>query len=134
MRISHNTVSIHLMLLFITVCLAVKGPTSGFQYISCYSLSIYGRHLHTQKNRFNTSHVTLYPGAPGHCTGKVQVSIHLMLLFIVIKIAKNEIGYLFQYISCYSLSLNFSNLTVAYIGFNTSHVTLYQGERYADKE
>ena len=54
-------VSIHLMLLFIAICDWNGYKTVGFQYISCYSLSI--SLLHVSKRM-------------GH------VSIHLMLLFI----------------------------------------------------
>ena len=55
-----NIVSIHLMLLFITM---TKGVFSEFE-------------------GFNTSHVTLYLGDSLHCLGRSLVSIHLILLFI----------------------------------------------------
>ena len=53
------------------------------------------------------------------------VSIHLMLLFIERLISLAVAGFLFQYISCYSLSLSNCLMYVLLIRFNTSHVTLY---------
>ena len=97
-----------------------------FQYISCYSLSeeasnfqnsnysfntshvtLYRRSL--QKNftsglGFNTSHVTLYRYRSDHRRPVGEVSIHLMLLFIIYLTIERIIS------RC----------------FNTSHVTLYQ--------
>ena len=75
-------VSIHLMLLF-----------------------IYSRwSLMRTKWRFNTSHVTLYLRRIWMAEFLVQVSIHLMLLFIIIHFCKTFDYFVFQYISCYSLS------------------------------
>ena len=97
-------VSIHLMLLFIPLH-RLRGK----------SVQI----------RFNTSHVTLYQTRPGGYYAETYVSIHLMLLFIA-KIYDRDFSdarfntshvtlypvmgltlfaeYMFQYISCYSLS------------------------------
>ena len=97
---------------------------------------------------FNTSHVTLYHPEPAWCEIKNTVSIHLMLLFIDMRITLRYICITFQYISCYSLSsrgdhiLDYENwfqyiscysLSVKKNGvwieqerFNTSHVTLYR--------
>ena len=97
-------VSIHLMLLFISIVSAIPSAASLFQYISCYSLSECNASAHRPVERFNTSHVTLYLISKkllllvhisfntSHVTlyPKLQrvsfpptvVSIHLMLLFI----------------------------------------------------
>ena len=140
-----------------------------FQYISCYSLSNGAIFLQEVSFSFNTSHVTLYRvGGTGTSTGFSCVSIHLMLLFILqiqpefllllvsihlmllfITFAKGtvDVNKMFQYISCYSLSLSFMHAKSGqswfqYIScyslsrgqnftgeieksFNTSHVTLY---------
>ena len=54
----------------------------GFQYISCYSLSVLRpRHWYCLRC-FNTSHVTLYRLSASHEQIPMSVSIHLMLLFI----------------------------------------------------
>ena len=68
---------------------------------------------------------------PVHLRYRVpDVSIHLMLLFIMsdeeIKKQYTE----FQYISCYSLSARRRLLMDVFCSFNTSHVTLYQITRY----
>ena len=77
-----------------------------FQYISCYSLSVCPAKAHRNHSRFNTSHVTLYrTGCTGDRLG-FFVSIHLMLLFIVSIPESITICWWFQYISCYSLSVN----------------------------
>ena len=102
------------------------GDEQWFQYISCYSLSVY-----------------LPPGQQ-----RRGVSIHLMLLFIGGEAGYEAVAPMFQYISCYSLSrvsllVRFSPLLFQYIScyslsswpdtatwresrFNTSHVTLYR--------
>ena len=76
-----------------------------FQYISCYCLSdSHCMSLETQWY-FNTSHVTVYLCISIPECVYIRISIHLMLLFIrdIIKQAK-KFG-IFQYISCYCLSL-----------------------------
>ena len=74
-----------------------------FQYISCYSLSDYLFGI--------------------HC--RIQVSIHLMLLFIDAMPEPLPFAEEFQYISCYSLSgIVMPERNRGYC-FNTSHVTLY---------
>ena len=97
-------VSIHLMLLFIWLCLYKVSCGLMFQYISCYSLSVMAGTQGTFRTSFNTSHVTLYPEAPWSGRSATSVSIHLMLLFI------GRMNCLFW----------------RYAGFNTSHVTLYR--------
>ena len=75
---------------------------------------------------FNTSHVTLYQyrrPKPPHVS---IVSIHHMLLFISFADPDPTSFSRFQYITCYSLSDVQHLLLVNYIGFNTSHVTLYR--------
>ena len=85
-----------------------KASEFMFQYISCYSLSVYGRCFCRRSLSFNTSHVTLYQ------TG-FQLVPHV---------------FKFQYISCYSLSRNRPSLSHVVCCFNTSHVTLYRRKRY----
>ena len=97
-----------------------------FQYISCYCLSLLlvsilrqpwyisihlmllfiCLHFHTKNNlwNFNTSHVTVYP-----------YSTFFMKCTII-----------FQYISCYCLSISNTFFLSADSYFNTSHVTVYQ--------
>ena len=120
-------VSIHLMLLFIWLCLYKVSCGLMFQYISCYSLSVMAGTQGTFRTsfntshvtlylilrgldslyrvRFNTSHVTLYLHPASQSSAHVRVSIHLMLLFII------------------SFSTEF---TILKTRFNTSHVTLYR--------
>ena len=98
---------------------------SQFQYISCYSLSIVLHCLQFRIPRFNTSHVTLYLRCSWFWINLNVVSIHLMLLFINDKGKFNGSKKQFQYISCYSLSLQAAPLSSEYPCFNTSHVTLY---------
>ena len=119
-------ISIHLMLLFIAVTLGMTtrclnfntshvtvyqsgspylSTVPRFQYISCYCLSdSHCMSLETQWY-FNTSHVTVYLCISIPECVYIRISIHLMLLFIrdIIKQAK-KFG-IFQYISCYCLSL-----------------------------
>ena len=79
----------------------------------------------------------------------LHVSIHLMLLFIIVEnnyefmlcafqyiscyslsveeMRKRGFTYMFQYISCYSLSSLKTIMNLCYARFNTSHVTLYLG-------
>ena len=120
-----NGVSIHLMLLFISYdC----NSRCGWIRFNTSHVTLYPRTwLYTTAILcFNTSHVTLYPVdrwclcnaavfqyiscyslSRAECPGmmRLQVSIHLMLLFIG-NSTFNGCGKLpFQYISCYSLSL-----------------------------
>ena len=120
----------------------------AFQYISCYSLSVPSPVLSLIDTCFNTSHVTLYRWIPNPVCMIFVVSIHLMLLFIPLAVQCNIAVVRFQYISCYSLSVNplaslildivSIHLMLLFIlphhwlqnyadsGFNTSHVTLYR--------
>ena len=54
---------------------------------------------------FNTSHVTVYPIASVATVVSPNISIHLMLLFIRESGMSLSLILLFQYISCYCLSL-----------------------------
>ena len=91
------------MLLFITKLKSYSTTEQSFntshvtlyQHFSCSSVTTF--------RRFNTSHVTLYRIKSG-------VSIPVTL---------------FQYISCYSLSVCSYHFTTLMQCFNTSHVTLY---------
>ena len=60
-------------------------PVFVFQYISCYSLSLFVDSNKIFNRCFNTSHVTLYRIRQYYPQGKYIVSIHLMLLFIIWK-------------------------------------------------
>ena len=120
-------VSIHLMLLFINIPLAVWLWPDTFQYISCYSLSE-GESL-IQIGAVKFQYISCYSLS---IIGKLNGYYYPM----------------FQYISCYSLStflrcLCSSNLVSIHLmllfiqwkrentskdgSFNTSHVTLYRG-------
>ena len=55
------------------------------------------------------------------------VSIHHMLLFILISVTRAREVRLFQYITCYSLSVIGLVTVHTCERFNTSHVTLYHG-------
>ena len=102
-HIVYNTISIHLMLLFIPnpavnptnhsnfntshvtvyrTSLVKKFNDMSFQYISCYCLS-YLRHVYSHLSlNFNTSHVTVYQTCKSFFYIVYEISIHLMLLFI----------------------------------------------------
>ena len=97
-------VSIHLMLFFIKHGKTAKIEVLRFQYISCYSLSVY--HIKSQGiySCFNTSHVILYRYTNVGKIRCIDVSIHLMLFFIPTGYVRGTWTYMFQYISCYSLS------------------------------
>ena len=76
-----------------------------FQYITCYSLS-FRWELHSV-TVFLFQYITCY-------------SLSLRVFSDLVRVL------MFQYITCYSLSDVQHLLLVNYIGFNTSHVTLYQ--------
>ena len=120
-------VSIHLMLLFIRKELERARNWLVFQYISCYSLSakrkdilpaaevsihlmllfiLFAQRLRMAQHCFNTSHVTLYPS----------------------RLLSVQCRRVFQYISCYSLSLvlqAFLLLTVFIIQQNTKDCKIF---------
>ena len=121
-------VSIHHMLLFIETVEIRDGDVYMFQYITCYSLSSSARLSCHMSHCFNTSHVTLY--RVGFVRYEIYllvsihhmllfikfprlriyganfVSIHHMLLFISFLACASTALILFQYITCYSLSVS----------------------------
>ena len=127
-------VSIHLMLLFIIPSHSISLSSSMFQYISCYSLS--GRSLSDVIPVFVSIHLMLLfiRASTTSLTGLSAVSIHLMLLFIENSSDEAYNVMLFQYISCYSLSMTNLNMKRLLISFNTSHVTLYPSWNYVREE
>ena len=97
-------ISIHLMLLFIKGRGIYYLNLYGFQYISCYCLSVLLLLSCTFSKHFNTSHVTVYQISSIWCIPKPT----------------------FQYISCYCLSTSSRCPILVFYHFNTSHVTVYQ--------
>ena len=100
-----NVVSIHHMLLFIIYERLEYGHWELFQYITCYSLSgLFAKF-------YNLTHVSIHHMllfidlAPVNPYIVPRVSIHHMLLFIIIQELNNEQLTMFQYITCYSLSV-----------------------------
>ena len=92
------------MLLFIGTQVKTDIQTTGFQYITCYSLSyIYDMDARTQDT---FQYITCYSLSPGEHRGKHPEN-------------------LFQYITCYSLSNITYRAQAQGASFNTSHVTLY---------
>ena len=118
-------ISIHLMLLFIGMLLFFPHISATFQYISCYCLSKPDTGMAGERDSFQ--YISCYClsicsiGFIFHC----PISIHLMLLFIVIRASLSPISYRFQYISCYCLSSTTHRSLEQSIYFNTSHVTVY---------
>ena len=96
------------MLRFITAIYTVAKVAIGFQYISCYGLSINCKTIIIVIYNFNTSHVTVYQ--------KVQLLVQIPT-------------FVFQYISCYGLSARTNSTTYQSTDFNTSHVTVYRTHR-----
>ena len=69
-----------------------------------------------------------------YITLQIIISIHLMLLFIGFALYESGNTMVFQYISCYCLSLYQHSWMCLHQDFNTSHVTVYQGYHKAGKE
>ena len=106
-------VSIHLMLLFIEALNIVSYPTKSFNtsHVTLYPIDDFAidglaerfntSHVTLYHNRyrdsavrqycFNTSHVTLHRRHAGQIFPVIQVSIHLMLLFIYNQIAQKRL-------------------------------------------
>ena len=97
-------VSIHLMLLFISMGHIPTTPPMLFQYISCYSLS---RRKLQQGFR-------------------ILVSIHLMLLFICMayRLTGQKTCFNTSHVTLYQINTKSQDALLKC--FNTSHVTLYQ--------
>ena len=102
----------------------------GLDICYCQSNSIIYNILYC----FNTSHVTLYRKYSCQNSRRRWVSIHLMLLFIFFCILFLLSPSWFQYISCYSLSVQGAAEMPWLISFNTSHVTLYLQQMVADAD
>ena len=125
-KVADSTISIHLMLLFISMScrIAIRLPYFNTSHVTVYH--IVDVVLYTRNFYFNTSHVTVYQYncVSVHSITKFQyiscyclsfsrplslfvtaISIHLMLLFIegAEFVAQGTNG--FQYISCYCLSV-----------------------------
>ena len=120
------------MLLFILAFFHCFSAPSLFQYISCYCLSKDKREPQQVQTDFNTSHVTVYLKINNAFSKFHNISIHLMLLFIITFIGILPIDFhfntshvtvypdrlfeqptisLFQYISCYCLSFSSISIT-----------------------
>ena len=97
-------VSIHLMLLFIR---RFAGNHDLCTVVSIHLMLLFIVLLQKDKYR------------------RIRVSIHLMLLFILLEYMEEWNRRVFQYISCYSLSVGKKMLNGSIKCFNTSHVTLY---------
>ena len=120
---------------------------NAFQYISCYCLSSDPPLYCPPVTYFNTSHVTVYRYLRGRFCGFSDISIHLMLLFIVFHLGNCSILDHFNtsHVTVYRytrssptssnlisihLMLLFISLPYPHFGasfnFNTSHVTVYR--------
>ena len=121
----YDMISIHLMLLFIQERISYSIIDRHF---NTSHVTVYQRKLcfsNIGVTDFNTSHVTVYH-VLRHLTDLVcSISIHLMLLFIDSNPKTHLIVVLFQYISCYCLSIHFISYCTYSFYFNTSHVTVY---------
>ena len=101
---SNQSISIHLMLLFIR---KIEFIPIGFKHFNTSHVTVYRSTIYinvTIYTDFNTSHVTVYH--------------HKLLPFCPI--------FSFQYISCYCLSVQVYAVLFPFFYFNTSHVTVYQ--------
>ena len=119
------SISIHLMLLFICIS---AGVTLVVCYFNTSHVTVYLTGSSTRESRtiyFNTSHVTVYHHWKNAKPRWMSISIHLMLLFIVLNSLSDNPVSLFQYISCYCLSLVNWLVKIFDFYFNTSHVTVY---------
>ena len=114
----------HVVVYLVLVC--GLNLMSVFQYISCCSLSLERGELVEADISFNTSHVVVYLHGKHSVNVHESVSIHLMLQFIFLENYRNWPLWLFQYISCCSLSFFLFRKTSRLICFNTSHVVVYR--------
>ena len=147
-------ISIHLMLLFIDVneilfgpyvlfqyiscyCLSMIGLAKGddhpvFQYISCYCLSASTASASTISSNFTTSHVTVYQW---YYDSRLFTFIDFNTSHVTVYLSDcccTTQRSIFQYISCYCLSVGFRKEWGGSINFNTSHVTVYPS-RFGDR-
>ena len=120
-------VSIHLMLLFIVHFQIRKMPSNyGFNtsHVTLYQKVL--RYLYRLRKSFNTSHVTLYRIYDYVSSANLEVSIHLMLLFIREETSSTTKA---KTVSIHLMLLFIKMTAENYIilgSFNTSHVTLYR--------
>ena len=119
-------IQIHLMFLFIGINRLGISKKKLFKYISCSYLSLYGQSSWLHCSYSNTSHVLIYPrrstilsrfvfnsntshvliyqtDQAGH-TGRTDIQIHLMFLFIRFFVQLQITVFQFKYISCSYLS------------------------------
>ena len=113
----NQSISIHLMLLFIDNGVLEKLKVIIFQYISCYCLSEKTRWGIFRLSDFNTSHVTVYLLFRVSVQIIQWISIHLMLLFIKDHPFMQASLDGFQYISCYCLSGRDRGYRCSYVTF-----------------
>ena len=104
---------------------SINGWIIGFQYISCYGLSAQNDGQAVQFMYFNTSHVTVYQIYRIPFPVLKDISIHLMLRFIVKKTVEGAEKPHFNtsHVTVYLNSIINSKHTCHH--FNTSHVTVY---------
>ena len=79
-------------------------------------------------NHFNTSHVTVYHKLTCFC---VTIFFYFNTSHVTVypdQLLGKRPKEIFQYISCYCLSIRFAEEGIPLIDFNTSHVTVYRGQ------
>ena len=125
-HIVYNTISIHLMLLFIPI--PAVNPTNQSNFNTSHVTVYRGATItRTQSGKyFNTSHVTVYR------IPDTDEAFEMVFQYISCYCLSNSIQPLkslfvkFQYISCYCLSDLQIFLLHCLRNFNTSHVTVYR--------
>ena len=120
-----DIVSIHLMLQFIKILIFHYFSNILFQYISCCSLSCLETGYGQSETSFNTSHVVVYPylhmllSHTHNCFNTSHVVVYPYFFL------KKLLTFMFQYISCCSLSTPNGEKVLRKTSFNTSHVVVY---------
>ena len=113
------------MLLFIKYRWSkIQGP-QGFQYISCYCLSIIWWVWPCMQTNFNTSHVTVYPNSCSKSNQSIQFQYISCYCLSGTDTREFQGNVKFQYISCYCLSAIQQLKESKKLYFNTSYVTVY---------
>ena len=125
-RTARKRVSIHHMLLFIVISL-IDQPSLNDVSIHHMLLFILTRKYINRLNAVYIHHMLLFidQGYWSTCEAEA-VSIHHMLLFIAMNKYYHKYYCEFQYITCYSLSMELAGKVLPKERFNTSHVTLYR--------
>ena len=124
-KVADSTISIYLMLLFISLPQTKRLIRDVFQYISCYCLSKKQIAISAKEMDFNTSHVTVYrygkrcPAIVFDDFNTSHVTVYRRMFHFP------NISIVFQYISCYCLSVSRLPRQRFICHFNTSHVTVY---------